>query len=140
MSNSDDKKTYLERFLGAVIDIFKVLFYPMDPLVKISFVITVQICQMNFEPAKSTYTQRFSYFKLQQTPGKIVTNVAQMWRNGVCTSSEIQVVGEIESVTKELEKKKGRCEFVENIEREKAEKNGTHSSGNLNFIINITPL
>ena len=37
------KKTDLERFLGRVIDIFTMLFYPKDPLVEISFVVTIEI-------------------------------------------------------------------------------------------------
>ena len=51
-----DKKTYLDRVLSTVIDIWKVLFYPTDPLVEISFVVTKEIGQMNFEPAESTFT------------------------------------------------------------------------------------
>ena len=48
---SDDKKTYPERIFSTIIDIWNVLIHPTDPLVEISFVVTVEIGQMNFEPA-----------------------------------------------------------------------------------------
>jgi hypothetical protein len=69
-------------------------------------VVAIKIGQMNFEPPKALNTQRLTLRKNEQRTAQVIANVVQMWRNGVCTAAEVQVVGHVDSIAQELEKKK----------------------------------
>lgn len=88
--------------LSAVIDLLQMVVHPGDTLVEAGLVVTVQVGQMDLQPAQSTLAQRLSLGKLQQPSTQIIANMVQIGRDGVSTSTEIDVVREIQGITNEL--------------------------------------
>ena len=76
--------------------------HKLHTLVEAAFVKPVQVGQMDFEPAQSGSTQRLLIRKLEKTSTQVVANVVKMWRNGVGSPSEVDIVREVELVGKEL--------------------------------------
>ena len=74
----------------------------IDTLFEIALVVSVQIGKMNLQPPQTTLAEGPRLAKQEQTTTEIIPNVTQMGRNGVSTTTEINVVREIQSVAQEL--------------------------------------
>lgn len=91
-----------ERVFGGVVDIVEALMNEFDTFVEGGFVVPVEIGKMDLEPAKTASAERLGFAEEEEATGKIVSNMIQVRRKGVCTATEVQIVGEVESVTDEL--------------------------------------
>ena len=79
---------------------------PFHPIGKGRLIVTIKIGQMNFEPPKALNTQLLALRKNEQSTAQVIANVVQMGRNRVCTATEVQVVGHVDGIAQELEKKR----------------------------------
>ena len=57
---------------------------------------------MDLEPSEPAFAERFCFCEFEEATGKVVADVIQMGREGVGTSTEIDVVGEVEGISEEL--------------------------------------
>lgn len=73
-----------------------------DTLVEGGFVVSVQVGQVNLEPAQAANSERLGLAEEEKATGEIVTDVVQMRWKGVCAATEVQVVWEVEGITDEL--------------------------------------
>lgn len=62
----------------------------------------VQIGEMDSKPHQTAFTERFLDTKRQQTSSEIVTNRVQVRRNRIRSSTEIEIMRDIEGVIKVL--------------------------------------
>ena len=92
----------IERVCGTVEDVVEVLVDEDDTLVEASLVVTVQVGQVDLQPSETTFAERLALRELEETTTQIVIEMVQVGRNGVCASTEIDVVGQVYGVTKEL--------------------------------------
>lgn len=94
--------THFEGALCAVVDIRQVILDKLRSFVKATLVKSAQIRQMDLQPSQATLTERFGFGKKEKPTRKIVTDVVQVWRDWVCSTTEIHVVREIEPIAQEL--------------------------------------
>ncbi len=59
---------------------------------------------MNLEPPEATFTQGLSIRELEKATREIIADVIEMGRDGIGAPTEVQIVGQIDRVTKELRK------------------------------------
>lgn len=81
--------------------------YKLYSLVETTLVEPAQVGEMDLQPSQATFTERLSLGEEKESTRKIVANVVQVWWDGVCSATEVHVVGEVEFVTQEL-KSEGR--------------------------------
>lgn len=58
---------------------------------------------MDFHPPKPALTKRFCFAENKQPTGEIITDMIQVRRDRVSTTSEVNIVGQIECVAQKLE-------------------------------------
>lgn len=81
------------------------LINPFSSVVKVGFVVAVEIGEVDFEPAKTAFAERFGFVECEETTAEVVSDVVEMCWDRVGASPEIEVMREVECVVKEL---KGR--------------------------------
>lgn len=74
----------------------------LNSLVEATFVVTIQVCQMDFQPTETTFSQRFLFAEFQKPTTQVISNVTEMRRKRVRASTEVNIVGEVYGVTQEL--------------------------------------
>jgi len=57
---------------------------------------------VDFEPPQTALAERFCFRKLQKTATEVITNVIEMRRDGISTSTEIEIVREVDFIAEEL--------------------------------------
>jgi len=72
------------------------------PFVKAALVIPTQVGQVYLQPPQAPFTERFGFGEEEESTGKIVTDMVQMWRDWVCSTTEVHVVREVEFISQEL--------------------------------------
>lgn len=95
--------THFEGALCAIVDIRQTILSKLYSLVEATLVISAQVRQMDFQPPQATLTEGLSFGEEEEATREIVTDVVQMWWNGVCSTTEVHIVGKVEFVTQELE-------------------------------------
>ena len=93
---------HLQRILSTVIYILKAIHHERNAFVETALVEPVQVGKMNLQPTQATFTERFCFCEHQKTTGQVITNVTQMRRDGVCSSTEVKVMRLVECVSQEL--------------------------------------
>lgn len=76
--------------------------HPMNTLVEVSLVETVQVGKMDLHPPQTTLSERLGFLKEKQATRQVVTDVVQMRRERVGAASEIEVVREVDGLVEEL--------------------------------------
>lgn len=71
-------------------------------LIEATLVESAQVCQMDLQPPQTTLTKGLGLGEEEEPTRKIVTDVVQVWRDGVCSATEVHVVREVELVAQEL--------------------------------------
>ncbi len=89
--------------VGTVVNVVDVVVNKLHSLFEGALVVTVQVGAVNFEPPQTCLSKRPRFTEFQQSTAKIITDVVQMWRDGVCTTSEVKIMGHIDGVTQELD-------------------------------------
>ena len=74
----------------------------LSSLVKASLVESVKIGQMDLQPPQTLFSKGLGLREFEQSATEIVAHVVQMRRNGVSAPSEVEVVGEVNGISKEL--------------------------------------
>ena len=92
----------IEGLFGTVVHVGEMLVDESDSVVEAGLVETVQVGQVDLEPSETAFAERFRFCEFEQTTREIITDVVQMGREGVGTSTEIDVVGEVEGISEEL--------------------------------------
>ena len=93
--------THLERFVGRIHDFFQILHSVSFPFIEARLVESSQIGEMNLQPPQSSFSQRFRLSEHQQPSTHVVSDVGKIGRDRVGSTSEIEVVREIESFVSE---------------------------------------
>ena len=92
----------VEGLFGTVVYVSEMLVDESDSVVEAGLVETVQVGQVDFEPSKTAFAERFRFCEFEQATREVVADVVQMGREGVGAATEIDVVGEVEGVSEEL--------------------------------------
>ena len=98
----------VEGLFGTVVYLGEMLVDESDSVVEAGLVEPVQVGQVDLEPSETAFAERFRFCELEQATGEIVADVVQMGRKGVGTSTEIDVVGEVEGISEELNQRHKR--------------------------------
>jgi hypothetical protein len=58
---------------------------------------------MDLQPPQATFTEGLGLGEEEESTRKIVADVVQVWRDRVCSATEVHIVGEVELITQELQ-------------------------------------
>jgi len=88
--------------LCALIDLRQVVLNKLYPLIEATLVKPAQVGHVDLQPPQAPFTERLGLGKEEESTRKIITNVVQVWRDWVCSTTEVHVVGEVEGISQEL--------------------------------------
>lgn len=89
---------------------------------------------MDLQPSQATFADGFSLCEEEEPTRKIITNVVQVWWDGVRSATEVQVVGEVKFVAQEL--RLGGQHVSERAERVLQV---THRASDLDLVVYAAP-
>lgn len=130
----NDKPTYLKGIRRAFLNLVEVLIHPCYALLEVGFVVPEQIGRVDLEPAQAALAQLLAFREFEQRTRQIVSDVTEMWGDGVRAATEVEVVRHVDNVAEEL-----RGEGQVSLHSRKGETK-THSAGNLNLVVDATPV
>lgn len=124
--------THVDRVLRAVVDFVQTLMNPFYSLVKVGLVEAVETSQVDLEPPQSSLAERLRLREHEEATTEVITDMAEMGRQRVCTSTEVDVVWEIDVIAQELAR---RCERLSEVHH-----TNTYRPCNFNLIVYAAPL
>lgn len=102
--SAHEKTTYVERVVYAVVNVLEVVLHEGDTLLEATLVETVQVCKVHLQPPETALAQRLRLAEHKQSTTQVIPYVGQVRRDRVCTTTEVDVVRHVDSISQELER------------------------------------
>lgn len=122
--------THTQRIIRTIKDILFVLDRKLFTVPEARLVESVQVGEMNSKPHQTTLAKRLLDAEREQTSCEIVSNRVQMRWHRICSTSEIEVVGDVKDVV----------QILQDVSFDHESGSATYRTCNLEIIIKLAPL
>ncbi len=93
---------HLQRISCTLHNLFHMIIHPLDTFIKHGFVVTIQVGQMDLDPAKPAQTKGLCVRELEQATGKVISDVIEVRWDRIGATSEVEIMREVERIAQEL--------------------------------------